>query len=728
MKSPSRRTLLIGGIVGAIVVGGAAIATYAAVTSTPTAATPTPSVTATPTPSPTPTPTPTPTPMPTTFPASAPVMGSIDGWTTAGSLVVANVLPQVGEAAEGQVSAYINAPVVDADVAVLETDVSVEPGKTYDVSFQVRAESLEPVTPPVVVQAGGVRVPLPELHAWWQPAETTFVADGPTAHIAVVLQGPVTGLGIDSVVVSESGVPDAPNLVPNPSFEGVSTDERIVNRSLVFPSERAVLAVTGAEGPANWLVADSAGNQVASGVQNLAGSVTAVPLTGVTQGYYLASVTDAAGTTTDFNIAVLDMPNGSMPLDQRFGVGLHVENEYYADAAELTASLGIGLARNDILWERNELTRGVYDWQWYYRDGFRALHTQGIHLLGIVNYGNALYGSKKVPDNPEAMAAYGRYAAAIAGEFDLVGLEVFNEFNHTRFNTAGCGTDPTCYIPMLQTVRDAAHAVDPDLPIVAGSTANYEGEWFDALWHAGGLPLSDAVSYHPYQVVAAPEKIGGIVRESYDHMQQIAGDTRPVWITELGMTSTPAGLTLEGQADFALRATLSALEAGVEKYFWYDLINDSTDYADHEGNFGLFFRYHNGVAALPPKPAAYAYGLMISQLSGYELSGVDDPSDAVMAVPFSAPDGSTVHAAWAPSGSGEAEIASTGPVRVVTFDGKTTVLNQVDGFVSVPVTSMPVFVHVDAADGSTEAPADGSTEGSTESPAPDATDEATPAP
>lgn len=694
MKPLSRRTAIIGATAGAAVLG--AIVAVAAFASLPAPA-PTPTASAVPTPSPTPTPT------PTALPASAPVAGTIDGWTSAAPTVVASVLPQVGDAASGEASAYISAPVIDGEVAALETEIAVEPGKKYDISLQARVESLEPVDVPALIAVAGARVPLPPLNAWWQSAEGTFIADAPTARISVLLSGPVDGLGLDDVVVREHGDESAANVVPNPSFEQVATTARIVNRSLVLPADRAVLAVTGAAGEASWIVTDAAGNEVARGTQQLSGPVAALPLTGVGQGYYTASVTDAAGTTTDTPIALIDMPDGSIPLDARFGVGLHVENDYYADAAHLTASLGAGLARNDILWARNEQARGVYEFQPYYTDGFTALHVNGIHLLGIVNYGNALYGDKNVPSNPDAIAAYGRYAAAIAERFDLAGLEVFNEFNHSRFNKSGCGPAPECYVPLLQTVRDAVHAIDPDLPVVAGSTANYEREWFEGLWRAGGLPLADAVSYHPYQVVYSPEDLGGIIRESRGDMQNLAGDTRPVWITELGMTSTPAGLTLEGQAFFALRATLTALGAGAERYFWYDLINDSTDGTDHEGNFGLFFRARDGVAALPPKPSAYAYALLISQVSGLEKVEEDKTDSGVHSVAFSDERGRSVHAAWAPGGSGEVRFETDSPAEVVSFDGATTTVQPQNGVVSVSVSARPIFVHI-AADEPTPSP------------------------
>lgn len=69
------------------------------------------------------------------------------------------------------------------------------------------------------------------------------------------------------------------------------------------------------------------------------------------------------------------------------------------------------------------------------------------------------------------------------------------------------------------------------------------------------------------------------------------------------------------------KSATSTLGNGVAKFFWYDLINDSPDGSDHEGNFGLYGQSIDGVAALPPKKAAFVYGLLIEQLGGLKAAG-----------------------------------------------------------------------------------------------------------
>lgn len=680
MKPPSRRTLITLAIGAAAVIGVGAAAVAIAAGSAP-APTATPTVASTPTP--------TPTPTPTELPASAPVAGSLDGWTAANHLTVAQVLPQVGDAAEGVASAYIDAPVVGAEVAALETDVVVEPGVSYDISVKVRVASLDSIDVPAAVTVGTTRLSLPPLNAWWQTVEGEFTADADTAHLAVVLSGPVAGLGIDDIVIRARGEAAGANVVPNPSFEQISAAGAIVNRSLVLPAERAVLAVEGAEGRASWTVSDASGAQIATGARSLTAGVTPVPLAGIGQGYYTVTVTDAAGTTTSTPIAVIDMPEGAIALDPRFGVGLHVENDYYADAAQLAASLGIGLARNDILWARNETTRGVYDFQPYYADSFDALHAEGIHLLGIVNYGNKLYGDKNVPSNPEALAAYGRYAAAIAQRFDLVGLEVFNEFNHDRFNTAGCGTAPTCYIPLLQSVHDAVRAVNPDLPIVAGSTALYDAEWFDGLWQAGAMAYTDIVSYHPYELTNSG--LADAIDQSKSSMQTFGGQVKPIWVSEFGTSSTLAGTTQEEQGLDVLKGAATTLGKGVDKFFWYDLINDSTDPNLGQGNFGLFGREIPGVSALPPKKSAFVTALLIAQLAGREARGPQELAQGVTAYAFGSA-GDEVTAAWANEADVSASIATKVPLEIVRLDGTSTIVKPVGGVAKVMVPTGGVFI------------------------------------
>lgn len=641
-----------------------------------------------------PTPMPTPTvepPQPVDLPRVAIARAGVNDWTLADGTTLAAVLPEVGDAAEGTVALRIDAPVVDAPTAAARVGLAAAAGDTLTVEFQARALTPLPASVPAGVTVAGQRIPLPELDAEWTTvdAEVTVPADATEVALEIVVDAAVSGLSFDHFVVT--GASDG-NLVPNASFEATSPAAGIASDSLVLTTDTAAVAVAMSPGAAAWS-ARRGEEVIASGDATLAGPLSAIPLDGIEQGYLDFTVTDSAGASITTPIVVVDGAGYGIPTDPRFGVGLHVENEIYDGAARYAASLGIAEGRNDILWRLNETVRGQYDWAPNYVREFTRLHVNGLKVMGIVNYGNALYGNKNTPDTPEAIAAYGRYAAAIAQRFDLVGLEVFNEFNHERFNKTGCGTAPTCYIPLLKSVYDSVRAVDPDLPLVAGSTANYDAEWFDGLWQAGGMTYADAMSYHPYEIVNDPAALASIIATSRQSMQTYGGGTLPIWITELGATSTGGMPSQVAQAEFAFKASVTAFGNGVEKFFWYNLINDSPDPTVHEGNFGLFGQPIAGVAALPPKPAAMAVALVTTHLAGRPADVSEPLADGVLSYAFGS-EGDRTTFAWAPNGETTVQMSADGDVEVTSVDGRISMIAPVDGVASVPITQTGVIVRI----------------------------------
>ncbi|MCT9001991.1 glycosyl hydrolase [Microbacterium memoriense] len=638
---------------------------------------------------------PTPTaqaPQPVELPRVALARAGVGSWSLADGTALAAVLPEVGDAAAGSVALRIDAPVVDAEAATAaQVTVAAAPGDSLDVSFQVRALTSLPAAVPAAVIIAGKRIDLPELSARWVTVEEqlTVPADATEVTVQIVVDAAVSGVSFDDFSVTGS---TGGNLVPNPSFEETTASAGIVSDSLVMNTGTAAVAVALAPGAATWTA--QRGDEVIAGEATLAGAVSAVPLAGIQQGYFDFTVTDSVGSSITTPIAVVDAEGYGIAPDSRFGVGLHVENEIYAGAARYAGSLGLAEARNDILWHLNEKVRGQYDWDAAYVREFTRLHVNGLKVMGIVNYGNTLYGSTEVtPDNDEAIAAYGRYAAAIAQRFDLVGLEVFNEFNHERFNKAGCGTAPSCYVPLLRSVHDNVRAVAPDLPIVAGSTANYDAPWFDGLWQAGGMDYADAASYHPYQIVTNPTALADIIATSRASMQAYSGRTIPIWITELGSPSKSGTASLIEQSDFAFKASVTALGNNVEKFFWYDLINDSPDPAEHEGNFGLFFQPIPGVTALPPKPAAMTVALVINNLAGKDLVVAEQLSTAVASYAFGAGD-DLVTFAWAPSGPTTVSMPASGDVQVTSADGRVTTVVPVAGVAEVQIPQNGVILQI----------------------------------
>ncbi|MFB4350046.1 hypothetical protein [Microbacterium sp. CR_7] len=647
-----------------------------------------------------PTPEPSPSPVETEPAVVVPVTNvaraSIDGWTLADRGVVGAVLPEVGDAAEGVVSLRVDAPADDADIVAASAPVALAPSTDYTLSVSVRVLSDEKTETGVRLTAAGQTFTLPELDAEWETIEfpfTTAADQAPASTLDVVLSGAVRGFGIDDVSITADGGDD---LVPNGSFEAVQTPGGIVNDSLVMTDESALLAVSLPEGAAQWSATSTSGGDPITGEFTAAGPLSAVPLTGVSQGHYSVAVSDASGRQIQTDIAVIDADGFSVTQDGRFGVGAHVEKEAFVGTGSLAAAIGFAEVRNDISWERNEKVAGQYAWDENYVREFSRMHANDVKLLGLVVYGNRLYGARKAPGDDASIQAYGAYAKAVADRFDLVGLEVLNEFNH-RENDTACGQAPACYVPIAQSVRDHVSTAYPDLPIVTGSTALYDREWFVGFWQAGGMAVTDAASYHPYEswINRDADLIAGTVQQSYADMQDAAGETRPVWVTEMGFPTHHDGVTLLEQGQMMVRNQALAFANGVEKYFWYDLVNDTPDLAAGESNFGLYENApRENVVALAPKPGAFAQALMITQLRDKAFTA--DESDDTTSVEVFGEADQVTRIAWAKQGEVSRTFDSEVPLMVTDMSGRTQSFEPEDGEVTLTLGASPVFITAEA--------------------------------
>lgn len=685
----TKKTIVIASAVAVLLVGGTATAAAMVLGAQQ------PKAEATPAPQATPTPTPVVTDPPAVVPVTSVARASVDGWTLADRAVVGTVLPEVGDAATGAVSLRVDAPADDADIIAASAPVTLVPDTDYTLSLSARVLAEKKTVSGIRLTTAGQTFELPELDAEWEAIEFPFTspAEGAASSIDVVLSGAVRGFGIDDVSITG---PDGVELVPNGSFEAVQTPAGIVNDSLIMTDESAVLAVSLADGPVNWSATSTAGGEPITGQSAVSGPLAALPLTGVSQGHYAISVSDSSGRKIETAVAVVDTEGLAIAQDGRFGVAAHVEKETFIGTGSLAAALGFAEVRNDISWERNEKAPGEYVWDKNYVREFERMHANDVKLLGLVVYGNRLYGSRKTPDNEASIQAYGAYAKAVADRFDLVGLEVLNEFNH-RENETACGEGPSCYVPIAQSVRDHVSTAYPDLPIVTGSTALYDRDWFVGFWQAGGLAVTDVASYHPYEswINRDADLIAGTVQQSYADMQEFAGETRPVWVTEMGFPTHHAGVSALEQGQMLVRNEALAFANGVEKYFWYDLINDTPDPAAGESNFGL---YENGpradVVALAPKPGAFAQALMIAQIGGKDF--VSEESDETSTVTVFGTGDEATRIAWAAQGEVQRTFTSDVAVTVTDMSGRSASIEPEDGEVTVTLGASPVFITPEA--------------------------------
>ncbi|WP_345752697.1 hypothetical protein [Microbacterium rhizophilus] len=669
-----RAIVAITTVAALVVVGGTAAAVVANL-----GARPTPQATRTQTPSPTPTPTPTPTPQPGAgeLPRTATARADVAGWNLAGSTEVGAVLPQVGGASDGAVSLSFDAPAVQEQVVAAYTPIALTPGEEYDVSFDVRLLDEEVAETPVEIAIGDTKLEMPDLGSEWWTIEDTFTsgADQTAADLKVSLNGPVRGFAIDRIVIAG---PDGKNVVPNASFEDVSSDFGIRNDALILNEKTATLAAAMAPGDATWVATRADGSEAARGAAKLGDRVSPVPLENLPQGYYDIAVTDSAGQTVSTPVGIVRMPEAYLAPDDRIGAHTHPTKAFNVDVAAAASSLGMGAIRFNITWKNVEKQRGVYAFHERYTTTAAQAGARGLGVLGIAGWTNPLYDGNRVPSSPDGLDGYGRYAAAIAQNFDLMGLEVFNEFNIPTFNK-GCRSGG-CYLPLLQSAHQHVDAVAPDLPVIGGVTGNYEGGFFDELWARGGLNSADAMSFHPYQVYGSPDGLAGVAKQARDSMRANGGE-KPIWVTELGWTTKTGDVSLTEQGNRLVRAQSTALASGISHYFWYDLVNDTTNQADHEGNFGLFWQPRGGVAALPPKPAAFVQALWLATLDNREFAGVDR-IDGVRSVSFGEP-GDTSKVAYPTAGPLKAEFPAWDTVTVTDLAGAVTEVEPRAGRISI---------------------------------------------
>lgn len=674
-------------VLSGVLVGGALIATaepaqVAAVDSAPTLTAPVATTATT-----------------ATLPRTARGVGSIRDWRVAAKSVFAGVGPEVGSVKSGSVALSVDAPVVAATRSAAWTTVRLVAGEVYTFEAHVRLLSKTRTSVPAHFLVGDTTVKIPALNARWQKVTATFTAGATQTSAKIVLRvsGAVRGLSVDSVrLAATSGATAGVNVVPNPSFENVDAARGIVSTSLVMTTPTAAAAVALPKGATHWAVY-RAGKRVAKHSATLKGQMSGLTLRGVPQGLFTLKVVASDKKVYRTSIAVIDSPTPWVAQDKRFGAALHVEEwKLYADAGRHTRALGLSSARNDIFWGAVERKKGTYDFG-PYDDAFARLRANGVSLLGIAGYGNSAYGTSNryAPRTSAAVKAYGKYAAALAKRYPMVGLEVFNEFNWPDHNKSDCRSS-TCYLRLVKSVQSAVGKVKPSLPIVVGGTAKYQPAWFDNLWKQGALPYADAMSFHPYEITGHPEDLAGIIRQARASMKKHAGKTKPIWISELGTSAATGNRTHTEQASILLRSSVTALAGGARKFYWYELINSGSRAGEHMHNFGLYAYPKKGVAAPAPKRAGFVQALTVAQLGGRSFRSTQSLGNGILSHGFGT-SGNLVRVVWTPSGTKAAKIKSSSPIVLVKMDGTKKTVRPKNGVVTFAATKNPVFVRSGAA-------------------------------
>jgi hypothetical protein len=234
-----------------------------------------------------------------------------------------------------------------------------------------------------------------------------------------------------------------------------------------------------------------------------------------------------------------------------------------------------------------------------------------------------------------------------------------------------------------------------------GSRLLWEGypDQMEAFLRAGGGPSVFAISPHTYWFKGAPEdrdELNGGYARSIEMMKK-SNLSWPVWIGEMGCTTFQGdsqhfkSVTELEQAACLVRACTAHYAAGVEKVFWYDLVEwTAATWNGDPANDAFNCEFHFGIVRkdFTPKPAIAAYANYIAQVKGARWLGrakVRRGND-VHLYAYQRPGEKAGLVAWTRKGT--APVAVPAGAQVTDLFGKLAVWGGGD----LTLTEIPVYI------------------------------------
>jgi len=204
-----------------------------------------------------------------------------------------------------------------------------------------------------------------------------------------------------------------------------------------------------------------------------------------------------------------------------------------------------------------------------------AVVNNNIKVLGL------LIRKDLAPDNVDA---WGDWVYNTVNEFKN-NVHVWECWNEPNLENFFSGKDPVKYTAFLKKCYEQAKRADPTCKVLGGSvvfTHQTALNFLTAIYQNGAKDYMDRLSYHPYCTPYAPDYTGSDSHNPYiwlgtkvRPLMVSFGDTRPLWITEVGWTTADVGETK--QSDYLVKALQMARDWGwVETFIIYNWKDSST--------------------------------------------------------------------------------------------------------------------------------------------------------
>ncbi len=376
--------------------------------------------------------------------------------------------------------------------------------------------------------------------------------------------------------------------------------------------------------------------------------------------------------------------------------------------------------RDEIYWDNVEREPGQFVFPGDYDRYVGTAARIGLKPLIVLDYGNAVAypglftGAQGFPRTVEERALFARYAAKVAQRYaKTVGhWEVWNEPSIGPVSIDD-------YAALLTSVSAALKRQDPAAQVLAcsggGAGGGPGGDCVASLLKRVPRGVFDGVSIHPYMTPFDPDAgypttpsapISAVnIPTVWPHLRDMVAResagraARPsVWVTEIGWPSSAKStrMTDATQAAYLLRSyLLSRRYPAVAAMFWYDFVDDGTDPADGEKNFGLLS------ADLAPKPAYVAASVLARTLGARAWNRSLADAGGVRVYQYGT-GGDAVIAGWRTGATAPATRIAVPPGKYWLRDwqGVTRALVVPDGGLAWALGPMPQYL-IPAVDGRT---------------------------
>lgn len=301
------------------------------------------------------------------------------------------------------------------------------------------------------------------------------------------------------------------------------------------------------------------------------------------------------------------------PAQEARRLGVNTTLRTYEQDIKYVKELGVGAIRVPLQWQFIKIRPGEYDWSDVDRL-LKAAQTKQIDVLFTIRTTFQVVHPKRTPKrgvieiNPKSMdmKEWVHFAEILANRYQGQGVNY--EVENVN-EGASWGGPLEEYLELLKTGYEAIKKVDPKAKVLSsamdcgitrslqlGSGGPKAWKWHDS-WLEPILSTKkfDAVSVHNYyfpsEIVANGLTFRSYLEHVRDVMKKSGSGNFPIWITETGFVSLPAGTggrndkgSYEKQAQWLTEAYQQAFESGVERIYWL-LLRDRKE--PYFGSMGL---------------------------------------------------------------------------------------------------------------------------------------------